>query len=101
MAVIKLRDKLYPEFIRLYNAGLNDHQIAKELGIVYPSTICDWRRRRGLPANINHRPSKTEPHADRIIGLRALGLYHREIADVIGVSESAVQKFLQRVVVSV
>lgn len=97
MAVIRLRDKYYHEFMNLYNAGLNDHEIAKELGIVYPSTICEWRRRLGLPANINHRPSKTEPHADRIIGLRALGLYHKDIADVIGVSTSAVQKFLQRV----
>lgn len=33
----------------LYKQGLSDGQIAKKLGVT-AKTICDWRKRRGLPA---------------------------------------------------
>ena len=35
----------------LYRQGLNDKEIAKELGLS-PEAFRDWRVRRGLPANV-------------------------------------------------
>lgn len=39
----------FAERMELYNKGLSDGQIAKELGL-NTSTIMQWRHRRGLPA---------------------------------------------------
>lgn len=46
----------FPERKRLYEKGLNDREIAEEVG-VSPSTIRDWRNCRELPPNGPSHPS--------------------------------------------
>lgn len=44
----------------LYQAGINDAQIGREVG-VEATTVCLWRKKKGLPANY---PAKRAPAAD-------------------------------------
>lgn len=46
------------EFLRLYEGGIADRQIAKIAGVTY-SQVLSWRRGEGLPGNAKHgRPKK-------------------------------------------
>lgn len=46
------------EFLRLYEGGIADRQIAKITGVKY-SQVLSWRRQKGLPGNTKHgRPKK-------------------------------------------
>lgn len=46
------------EFLRLYEGGIADRQIAKITGATY-SQVLSWRRGEGLPGNAKHgRPKK-------------------------------------------
>lgn len=50
-----------PERDGLYMLGLNDHEIARRLG-VSPAAIYSWRQNRGLPANTSpgRRPKRND-----------------------------------------
>ena len=93
MPVLRKHEKYCEDVRRLSEAGLSDSEIAEHFGVV-TRTIAKWRKRYCIPPAIMHRRSKTEPHADTIIRMRKSGALYREIAEEIGVSESAVQKFI-------
>lgn len=94
--IVRRHVKLYPEFIKLYKDGLNDRKISDALIVRDPNTICRWRKIHGLPANITHRPSKVEPHAEKVVRLRQSGMLYREIAAEIDVSTSAIQQYFKK-----
>lgn len=93
MPVLRKHEKYCDDVRRLNEAGLSDSEIAEHFGVV-TRTVAKWRKRYCIPPAITHRRSKTEPHADTIIRMRKSGALYREIAEEIGVSESAVQKFI-------
>lgn len=37
------------KYLELYNKGMSDNEIAKEMGLSGGSVICQWRKRHGLP----------------------------------------------------
>ena len=45
--------------LELYNKGLSDGEIAKDVGCT-PSAVRCWRRREGHPANVNQRPVRSK-----------------------------------------
>jgi orotate phosphoribosyltransferase-like protein len=97
MPVIRKHEKYCDDVRRLSEAGLSDPEIVRELNLdVSHKTITRRRKKYNIPPGILHRPSKTDPHADTIIKMRKSGAYLKDIAHEIGVSESAVQKFIAR-----
>lgn len=60
-------------FLSLYNVGLNDTEIAAELGVSLP-TVGKHRRKLGLPRN------RKETVTGRILALHNLGIQDEEIA---------------------
>lgn len=76
----------------LYDQGLNDHQIAKQLGI-NPNTITMWRRKQGLPVHVVRKTANDYP--DR------MELYHKgmsdgQIAKALGITQAAVMHWRHR-----
>ena len=95
MPVIKKHEKYCDEVLKLAASGMTDPEIAEKLGVTR-LMILAWRKRYNIPPAVTHRKSRTAPHADTIIRMRKSGALYREIAQEIGVSESAVQKFIAR-----
>ena len=93
MPVIKKHEKYCDEVRKLASSGMTDPEIAEKFG-VSRLVILAWRKRYNIPPAVTHRKSRTAPHADTIIRMRKSGALYREIAQEIGVSESAVQKFI-------
>lgn len=95
MAVIRRHIKYREDFMRLYNDGLSDPEIAKVLG-QFPQVIYNWRKMYGLPANYVQHSGATGSHADTIRTMHAAGSTDSEIAASIGVSRLAVLNFRKR-----
>jgi transposase len=95
MPVIRKHEKYYEEVRKLSASGMTDPEIAEKFGVAR-LTVHAWRKRYNIPPAVTHRKSRTAPHAETIIRMRKSGALYREIAEEIGVSESAVQKFVVR-----
>ena len=95
MPVIRKHEKYSEEVRRLAESGMTDPEIAEKFGVAR-LTIHAWRKKYNIPPAVTHRRSRTAPHADTIIKMRKSGAYLKDIAQEIGVSESAVQKFIAR-----
>lgn len=79
--------------IRLYRKGLKDNQIAKRVG-VSPKTICDWRKRKGLPRNTEPGGQIKEfPEREK---LYKEGLNDGEIARELGKSSNTIHSWRER-----
>lgn len=78
--------KFFPRRLRLYEEGLNDREIADEVGVCQ-ATVCYWRNSRKLPPN--HTANKKRPFEERI-RLYEKGLNDCEIADRVGVHQSTI-----------
>ena len=80
--------------MELYQKGLNDCQIGRELGI--PDTsIYMWRKARGLPPN-RERHQLTEEEMARRNTLWEEGKTDNEIAKALGIHVSAVREWRYR-----
>lgn len=77
----------------LYKKGLNDGQIATEIG-VDRSTISGWRRSRGLAANVKHEPGTSMAPVRRL--LLDMGWGARSIARQEGVNLQTVREWRKR-----
>lgn len=93
MPILKKHEKYSEEVRRLAESGMTDPEIAEKFGVAR-LTIHAWRKKYNIPPAVTHRRSRTAPHADTIIRMRKSGAYLKDIAQEIGVSESAVQKFI-------
>ena len=95
MPIIRKHVKYCEEVRAMNRAGMTDSEIAEKFGVAR-LTVVAWRRRYDIPPAITHRRSRTEPHSETILRMRESGMYLKDIAKAIGVSESAVQKFVAR-----
>lgn len=95
----------HSEFMRLYNAGCNDCEIARQTG-ADPSTVHNWRTRRGLPVAETGpwgRPSNVrKPHfcrqrhkIERARAMRKGGLTIKAIAAEFDVCPATVSRSLR------
>lgn len=86
------KQKYIDEFLRLYRQGLNDSQIAKELGISY-TTPRSWRLKMGLPKIFKY---EVKFNIDEFKKLYNKGLNYSQIAKELGVSSSAIQDYASK-----
>lgn len=77
----------------LYNQGLSDGAIARELGTT-KSGVSAWRRRNDLPANCSSIVSPEEDQKRRVLLQR--GLTDAEVANQCGVTPAAINLWRQR-----
>jgi len=78
-------------FTELYNQGLNDTEISKELGFTNTS-ISDFRKSLGLPSNLR----RVENHKLRFMELYGKGLSDGEIGKTLGFLRQTVGVFRRR-----
>ena len=87
------------EFRRLHEAGMNDCEIAQELGITY-YVVNEWRNNAGLESNwdIKKREyrSKVQKMEPKIQELYNQGKYDYEIAQIIGCSNRTVMSWRRK-----
>jgi len=81
--------------MKLYRAGLSDHEMARRLG-VHHSTIRFWRGRRGLPPNFKRGGPIPREEEERRLKLYRMGLSDYEIAKAVGVTPSAISNWRHR-----
>lgn len=72
--------------LELYEAGLRDHEIAKAVG-VSGNTVCNWRRRMGLPSK--YRDGTDAVSLERL-RLYDLGMTDQEIAEETGYTKRTI-----------
>lgn len=73
----------------LHDKGLNDNEIAKQLG-VDTSAVCKWRRRRSLPAQSNNQPLTDEQKRLARKMLRE-GATKARVAEAVGCSKETIR----------
>lgn len=95
MAVIRRHQHYKDEFMRLYNEGKSDPEIARALN-QFPQIIYNWRKIYGLPANHPQHRSYTAKHADYIRTMHGEGATDDEIAMSLGLGRSSIQHFRER-----
>lgn len=83
------KEKYIKAFLDLYNQGLNDTEIAKQLEVSNAS-ITTWRNQKNLPKNFKYSHKFDE---DLFMKYYEEGLNWKEIADKLGVSDSAIQAY--------
>ena len=74
--------------LQLYRQGLNDGEIAKELGMS-DSAVGSWRRRMALPVNKH----VYAPRGDQMLHLYRQGMTDAQIAEEMGVRAKSVAKW--------
>ncbi len=79
---------------RLYDAGLNDQQIASEANIS-STTVWKWRQKNNLPANVKPGTAETTDYA-KIEELYFKGMKDTEIAQAVGCSRRTVGHWRHR-----
>lgn len=83
------KEKYIEKFLELYKIGLNDSEIARELG-VHNVTISDWRNKRKLPKNFKY---KRKFDTEKFMEFYQQNLSYAEIARRLEVSDSAIQEY--------
>jgi hypothetical protein len=75
---------------------ITDRSIADDLYISY-GTLHNWKQRVGWISGNGSKYCGRKPHIDkqRVIELRASGLIHSEIAEIIGCSERSISAILR------
>ena len=86
------KQKYIDEFLNLYNQGLNDSQIAEQLGISY-TTPRSWRIKMGLPKVFKY---EVKFDIDKFEELYDRGLNYSQIAKELGSSSSAIQNYASK-----
>lgn len=82
------------ELMRLYKDGLNDSQIARELG-VSATAIKHWRIKNGLDANFK-RKKVSKKNESLLMDLWEAGKNDCQIAEIIGCTPSAIWQWRKR-----
>lgn len=83
------KQKYLDEFIKLYNQGLNDTQIANKLGVSY-TTPRSWRIKMKLPKIFEY---KVKFNTTKFKELYDKGLNYSQIARELGCSSSTIQEY--------
>lgn len=78
----------------LHKQGLNDPEIAKEIGCC-TSTVCSWRKKLGLSANWKASPKSFYVIYDEKDNVRATGSA-RECAEALGIKVDSVYRLAHR-----
>lgn len=82
------------ELMSLYKDGLNDSQIARELG-VSATAIKRWRIKNGLDANFK-RKKVSKKNESLLMDLWEAGKNDRQIAEIIGCTPPAIWQWRKR-----
>lgn len=90
--IIKGRRFTHEELQELYNKGLSDGEIAREIGSV-KSTIYQWRHRNNLPPNVKNQTHKTKYDYAEFRRLWDKGLSDSKIAKAVGCAMSTVNRW--------
>lgn len=91
-ALQRERDERLAKITQLYNSGMTDAAIAREIG-VHPNTITKWRTARNLPSNLKR--TDLEPLKEQMACLYAQGLSDKKIAKALGCSSTSVLRWRQ------
>lgn len=81
--------------LELWSAGLNDAEIARQIG-VSPSGICHWRQRHDLMPNLERAPSVSTEEKRTASRMLLLGASKRQAADEIGRSRDVATRIRRR-----
>lgn len=87
------RKSRYRQMRLLYDEGMNDHQISREMGCS-PCTVRDWRLREGLKGNTERQrtsPAATIERRKQMLALWKQGLDDRQISDRMQLSVKTVR----------
>ena len=90
--VIKGRPFTHAEILELYNKGMSDGEIAREIGSV-KSTIYQWRHRNGLKANAKKQDANPRYDYGKFRELYDSGMSDSKIARAIGCAMSTVSRW--------
>lgn len=90
-----LRVTDYDRIRELYEAGMTDGKIAKEMGLVDQSLVRKWRERYGIP---EHGNQKRIPKFDRVLAWQMYqdGKNDREIADAMDIDRTQVYQWRKK-----
>lgn len=82
----------------LYDQGMSDRAIARELGVASHQAITKWRTRTGLPANYDGAAARTITEAINTErkALHAQGFTDREIADQVDSDRNTIRQWRVR-----
>ena len=87
------RKSRYRQMRVLYDEGMNDHQISREMGCS-PCTVRNWRLREGLKGNTERQrtsPAATIERRKQMLALWKQGLDDRQISDRMQLSVKTVR----------
>jgi hypothetical protein len=82
------------DFLRLYEQGKNDREIADELGC-NDSVIYSYRKKHNLPKNFKYK-IKLEARLDEILALKKQNKGYRKISKELGVPRATVKYLLDK-----
>ena len=80
--------------MELYRQGLNDREVGARLGVTH-STVCLWRKRRGLPS-IAPKGRRVEDREEELMELYRQGLSDGAIGRAVGFEASVVRRWRLR-----
>lgn len=91
---MRLSEEEHQKRLALYEKGLSDHSIAKELGTHY-TTIWGWRKSMGLKSNFKAPSLSMESHNERM-RLYSQGLSDSEISKIVGCNKLTIHRWRLR-----